>query len=93
MPITVLQIKLTPDYAETTIIALLINIKFLFTTLVSEIISTVIAENGVGISDDNQEKMYILSYIHLALLVLSIFFIFLIPLKKEVSQMHLEMAK
>ena len=54
MPITVLQIKLTPDYAETTIIALLINIKFLFTTLVSEIISTVIAENGVGISDDNQ---------------------------------------
>ena len=54
MPITVLQIKLTPDYAETTIIAFLINIKFLVTTLISEIISTIIAENGAGISNEDQ---------------------------------------
>jgi len=54
MPITVLQIKLTPNNAETTIIAFLINIKFMVSTLLSDLISTIIAENGASIKNDNQ---------------------------------------
>jgi hypothetical protein len=49
------------------------------TTLLSDILSTIIAENGAGITNENQNKMYILSYVHLGLLILYIFFVFLIP--------------
>ena len=62
-------------------------------TLLSDILSTIIAENGAGITNENQNKMYILSYVHLGLLILYIFFVFLIPSKSDVTQMHLEIQK
>jgi hypothetical protein len=92
LPTLVLFSKITPLHIEATVFAMLTGI-FNFVNNVGGPLLGSFFTRYVGIDGDHLDKYYILLLIQLGTVIISFFYIWLIPLRSEINEVQKEQIK